>query len=227
MSRGVLYPALLAVLAFGFAPLAAKNDIVRVTLDVPMPERIDMTGLRRVLVTQLVVEEEQAPFNLGRELVMTIRRDLRLQAGLDVLDVEPPPLPEQPLGDLVANTGFWRRLAQQHEADLIITGETSFRVIDRSGYVSVDEISPLTGQRVRRSRFVNREGFVLDLRLFFLNGSTGQLLYEDHFNGQDTFPGLGHDRLSGVFDLYGQMSDDVRSVVSPRWLRVQRNLFTE
>jgi len=34
----------------------------------------------------------------------------------------------------------------------------------------MDEISPVTGQRVRRTRFVEREGFTLNLSLFFLEG---------------------------------------------------------
>ena len=41
----------------------------------------------------------------------------------------------------------------------VLKGKAGFEVSDRSGYVQVDEISPLTGQRVRRTRFVDREGF--------------------------------------------------------------------
>jgi len=219
--------ALSLVFLASAVPVAAKKDVVRVTLSVPVPERIDMTGVQRILVTRLVVDQEVREFNLTKELVEVIRRDLRQKARLDMIDVDPPPLPEQPLPQLLANTGFWRRMAEQHEADLIITGQTSFKVADRSGYVQMDAISPLTGQRVRRTQFVEREAFILDLRLFFLRGSTGELLDEDHFNGEDTYNGQGTDELAGMFDLYEQMAEDIRGIVAPRWRSVQRSLFTE
>jgi hypothetical protein len=220
----LLLPILLVA---GVAPVQAKTNVVKVTLSVPKPEVIDMTDIRRVLVTRLVVDREVKEFDLGKELVGVMRRDLRQKARLDVLDVDPPPLPEQPLQELLANTGFWRRMAEQYGADLILTGQTSFQVADRSGYVQVDAISPLTGQRIRRSQFVEREAFILDLRVFFLRGSTGELLHEDHFNAEDTYKGQGTDRLAGMFDLYEQMTEDIRGVVAPRWVQVQRMLFKE
>lgn len=220
-------PALSLALAALVCPAFAKSDVVRVTLSVPVPERIDMTGVKRILVTRLIVDQEVSEFDLGKEVVTAIRRDLHLKARLDMIDVDPPSLPEQPLQELLANTGFWRRMAEQYEADLIITGQTSFKVTDRSGYVQVDTVSPMTGQRIRRSQFVEREAFILDLRLFFLRGSTGELLDEDHFNGEDTYKGHGTDRLGGMFDLYEQMAEDIRGIVAPGWRQVQRNLFTE
>ncbi|HXH28085.1 MAG TPA: hypothetical protein VNL37_03505, partial [Candidatus Polarisedimenticolia bacterium] len=143
------------------------------------------------------------------------------------LDVEPPPLPEQPLADLLANNGFWRRMAETHHADLILSGKAGFTVADRSGYVEQDEISPLTGQRVRRTRFVEREGYTLDLNLFFFRGTTGRLLYEDHFKGENTFQGHTSDRLTVLFTIFDQIEDDVLGIVTPKSRTVQRYLFTE
>jgi hypothetical protein len=207
--------------------LEAKNNILKVTLTVPTKEQIDMEGVRRTLVTRFVIGQETPGVDLSKELVGVIRRDLHQKAGLLVSDAEAPALPEQPLPDLLANSGYWRRLAQQFDSDLVVTGEASFQTADRSGYIQVDEISPLTGQRVRRSRFVEREAFMLDMRVFFLRGSTGELLYEDHFNAEDTRNGMGYDRLAAMYDLFEQISPDILGVVSPRARMVQRNLFTE
>jgi hypothetical protein len=93
--------------------------------------------------------------------------------------------------------------------------------------VQVDEISPLTGQRVRRSRFVNREGFSLDLRLFFLKGATGELVYEDHFSGDNTREGGGYDRMAAMFELFDTIAPDVRGIVSPGVRSLPRGLFEE
>lgn len=205
----------------------AKSDVVKVTLMVPQPAKVDMIGLRRVLVTQMIVDEEVPDFDLSHELVGVLRHDLKEKAGLEMIEVEPPALPEQPIRDLLANTGFWHRMAETYHADLIIAGEASFKTADRSGYVQTDEISPLTGQRVRRTRFVDREAFILDLRLFIVRGAGGDLAWEDHFSGDKTYNGKGYDRLSGLFDMYEQMGDDIRSIVAPRERQVQRILFNE
>jgi hypothetical protein len=222
LAAGIVAAILLAVPA-----ALAKSDVVRVTLLVPQPAKVDMTGLRRVLVTQMIVDEEVPEFDLSHELVGVLRHDLKEHAGLEMIEGEPPALPEQPIRDLLANTGFWHRLAETYHADLIIAGEASFKTADRSGYVQFDEISPATGQRIRRTRFVDREAFLLDLRLFLVRGTGGELAWEDHFNGDKTYNGKGYDRLSGLFDMYEQMGDDIRSLVAPRQRQVQRTLFNE
>ena len=217
--------SLLLAAGGGTGPALAKT--MRVTIAVPMPSRLDMQGLRKILVTRFIVDKEVSEFDLNRESVALLRRELRKRTNLEILDVEPPPLPEQPLADLLANTGFWRKLAESHGADLVIAGKVSFEIADRSGYVQVDEISPVTGQRVRRTRFVDREGFNLALRLFFIRGSTGALLYEDQFTGENTLPGKGNDRLTGLFTIFEQFEDDVLGIVVPKTKTAQRNLFTD
>jgi len=210
------------------APIApAWAGTLRVAVPVPTPSRIDMQGLRKVLVTRLVVDKDLPEVDLNKEVVTLLRRELRKRTPLEVLDVEPPPLPEEPLPDLLANTGFWRRLAETNGADLVISGKVSFEISDRSGYTQQDEISPITGQRVRRTRFVDREAFNLSLNLFFIRGSTGQILYEDHFTAQNTVTGHGSDRLSALFTLFEQCEEDILGIVIARNRTVQRYLFTD
>jgi hypothetical protein len=219
--------AALAVAALLPATPARAADVTRVTVEAPLPARIDMSGMRRVLVTRFLVDHDVPEFDLNKELIALLRRELRKRTDLVILEVEAPPLPEQPFAELLSNTGFWRRMAETTGADLIISGRTSFAVSDRSGFVQVDEISPLTGQRVRRTKFVDREGFDLDLNLFFIRGSTGLILYEDHFTATKTEVGRGSDRLTVMYGLFEQFEDDVVGILAPRVKTVQRLLFTE
>ncbi len=206
---------------------AAAGEVIRVTIDIPIPARLDMTGIERVLVTRFLVEEESKDLDLSRELVTLLRRELAKKTRLEILDVEPPSLPEQPLADLLANSGFWRRLAETHNADLVISGRAAFKSSDRSGFVEQDEISPTTGQRVRRTRYVEREGFSLDLSLFFLRGRTGRLVYEDEITGERTITGGGTDSLSVLYNLFEQFETDVIGIVISKTKPEQRYLFAE
>lgn len=219
------YAALLLIAAALVGPVRA--GVLHVTLTVPTPEVLDMSGIHKILVTRFVIDQEVPDFDLNREMVNGLRRDLRRRTNLEILDVEPPPLPEQPLRDLIANTGFWQRLASRYGADMVIAGRAAFFVSDRSGFVQRDEISPVTGQRIRRTRFEDREAFTLDLNLFFLRGSTGALLYEDQFAADETYIGLANDELSGVHMLFERLEDDIVGIIVPRPRTVQRNLFTD
>lgn len=207
-------------------PLLAKK-VARVTLTVPMPARMSMEGLRTVLVTRFIVDRADDEVDINGELVPLLRRQVRRRSNLEVLDVAPPALPEQPIEQLLANTGFWRKLASTYGADLVVAGVVSFEVSDRSGFIQRDEISPLTGHRVRRTRFVDREGILLDLKLFFIRGSTGRLEYEDHMTGEDTIIGRGNDRLTTLFLMFEQFEDDILGIMVPSAKTVQRYLFTK
>jgi len=216
----------IVVLALGWTS-AATAGTSRVIIATPMPSRIDMSGMKKILVTSMLVDKEVAGVDLNKELVKLLRRELRKKTNLNILDVDPPALPEQPLKDLLANSGFWRRLADTFGADLIISGKASYEAADRSGFVTMDEISPVTGQRVRRTRFVEREGFTLGLNLFFLEGATGRLLYEDQFTGDNTVNGHGTDRLTAIYSLFEQFEEDLLSIVVPKPRTAQRFIFNE
>jgi hypothetical protein len=211
--------------ALGAVP--ALGDVLRVTITTPVPPRIETAGIRRVLVTRFLVDKDLPDLDLNRELVSLLRREMRKKTTFEILDVEPPSLPEQPLRDLLANNGFWRRMAETHGADLVITGVAGFEVSDRSGFVQQDEISPYTGQRVRRTRYVEREAFNLRLDLFFIQGSTGKLLYEDQFKAENTVVGGGTDRLAALYGLFEQFEEDILGIVVPKAKQAQRYLFTE
>jgi hypothetical protein len=112
VSRGAgrrVTAAALAALVLAAQTAAWAGDVAKVTIAAPMPARLDMTGLRKILVTSFLVDKEISGVDLNKEIVGLLRKELRKKTSLDILDVEPPPLPEQPLKDLLANSGFWAR----------------------------------------------------------------------------------------------------------------------
>jgi len=185
-----------------------------------------MRGVERVLVTSFI-QSEHPTIHLKDEIVGVLRGNFRRQTGLEVIEVPPPELPAQNLDTLVKNASFWRSIAERHEADLLVSGVVKFESFDRSGYVQEDYISPLTGERKRRTRFAEREGFTLELSLYFFRGSTGELIYEDSFSEDSIQDGSSADHLSVFFDLTGRLGPEIMGIVSPRHREEQRYLFTQ
>jgi hypothetical protein len=219
----VLLIALLFLLPGG----ALWAGTVQVQVTLAIPERIDMTGIDTILVTRLVLLNDNPKVNLNREMVGLLKRELRKKTSLQVLDVEPPPLPEQSLDELTANMEFWKEMGEKYGADLILTGSLGYEVSDRSGFVQEDFISPTTGQRIRRTRFADREGFEMHLHLYFIRGRSGKLVYDDKFSEDTTVDGRGNDPLTALFLMFDHIESDVMGIVSRKEKTETRTLFTD
>ena len=224
MRRGCdLLPVLLLLLL----PAGAAAGTLQVQVALPLPERIDMTGIDTILVTRLVLLTDNPRVDLNREMVGLIKRELRKKSRLQVLDVEPPPLPEQSLDELTANAPFWKEMGEKHGADLILAWSLGYKVTDRSAFVQEDFISPATGQRVRRTRFADREGFEMDLHLYFIRGRTGALVYDDRFSEDTTVDGRNNDPLVALFSMFEHIEAGVLGIVARKDRKEARILFTD
>ena len=222
-----IIPRRLALAAAFLAAAPAMAGTSQVQVELPVPERIDMAGIESLLVTRLVLLNDNPKVDLNREMTALLRKEFRKKTPLRVVDVEPPPLPEQSLDELVRNAPFWRDMGEKFGADLILTASLQYEISDRSGFVQEDIISPVTGQRVRRSRYADREGFEMKIHLYFLKGRTGELVYDDTFREDTTVEGRGNDPLAVLFGMFEHIEPDVLGIVSPRHKVESRTLFTD
>ena len=224
--RRRLRVALLAfcLAASGSAP--ARAGVVEVEVQIPMSERFDTTGMRRLLVGGFRSGSHPS-VDLDTETIESLRTMLRRNTRFEVLEVDVMPLPEQPLDDAIRNTAYWKRLSQRYNADLIIGGTIDFTATDESGFMEQDYISDLTGHRQRHTVWVERESFKMDLRLFFFRGATGDLLYEDTFSEQIMYNGKGNDDLTILHESIDAVGEGILSIITPRTRTETRYLFTE
>jgi len=205
---------------------AATAGVVRVKVDLPIPARINTVGVRKVLVAKFLTNDYRA-LDSGREMVSFLRREISRGTTLEVLDVEPPNLPEQPPEDLIQNATFWKHIAEEAGADLVVSGEALFVSRDRSGFVQEDFISPVTGQKVRQTVYAEREDFELRLSLWFFKGASGALLYEDSFRESQIYEGKSNDALQAFFELADRVRPDILGVLVPQTQQDPRAIFTE
>jgi len=199
---------------------------VEVQVMLPAPQKVDTTGMKRLLVGGFRAGDHPE-VDLPREMNALLRSLFQKHTGFEVIDADPPPLPEQPIEEAMRNSEYWKRLATRFNADLIVAGTVGFTASDQSGFVQEDVISELTGQRLRRSRWVERESFKLDLGLFFVRGASGDLLYEDHFVEEMMFDGKLNDDLTVLHQVFERVSEGVLGIVTTRPRVEMRHLFTE
>jgi len=199
---------------------------VEVQVKLPTPQKIDTTGMSRLLVGGFRVNDNPE-VDIDREVNRSLRDLLRKNTKFEIIEADSLPLPEQSIEEAIRNAAYWKRLGARFNADIIVGGTVDFSSHDESGFMQEDVISELTGQRMRRSRWVERESFKLEMGLYFFRGSSGELLYEDHFTEGAAFDGKSNDDLSVLNDLFERLGESVLGILTPRTRVETRYLFTE
>ncbi|MEE8111242.1 MAG: hypothetical protein V3T54_00770, partial [Acidobacteriota bacterium] len=75
--------------------VAGAVKTTKVTIQLPIPQKLDLEGIHTVLVTDFYVEQESDKMDIGSEVNKLLRRELEKYTDLDILDITPPHLPEQ------------------------------------------------------------------------------------------------------------------------------------
>jgi len=203
----------------------ADAGVVRVPISLPLPARMDTAGIQTILVVQFLASDHP-DIAISQEMVRLVRRLLEKGTPFRILDVEPPNLPEQNLQDLIQNREFWREMGRRYGADLILSGDLRFDTEDLSGFVTEDYVSPVTGQRVRRTRYAERQSFELNLDLLIFRGATGDLAYQDRYQEQTLTEGKTADHFQVLFDLIGRVEPEILGILVGQRRTETRGVFT-
>ena len=223
MTRAIPWLLVLSLLA---SPVLA-GEWEEVLIEIPLPARIEVQPGERVLVA-LFRTNDHPLFAPGLEIARWMRSALGRETTLSIIDVPPPPIPEQRPERLAVNDAFWRQMAEDYDADLIIAGVARYAIEDRSGFETRDFRDPGTGQTVRRSVYLEQSSYALEMQVFFLKGANGALLHDDiwaaeRLTNQD---GLQED-LQMLFDVLEEFRDDLSAVVAPSSRSEPRMIWTE
>lgn len=202
-----------------------RGGAVSVPVKLPLPPRLDISKNESLLVAGFLSNETDL-LDTGHEIVRFLRTEFHKRTGLLVRDVTPPPaVPEQPVEDFVRNAEFWKHLGRTYDADLVISGVVNFTRRDASGFGDVDSISPVTGQKVRRTQYVEQEEFRYDVEVFFFDGKTGALLFRDRFQRSAVYRGQSNDPITAFYQMSETIASDVLAVVSRRTRDEARYIF--
>lgn len=149
----------------------------------------------------------------------------------------PTPLPTQikddkdlvPYDRLFANTAYWKKLGEEYQSPLIVTGTVLFTPHDQSGFVQQErEVYDSFGRRqvVPVRTYMERKGYILRPKFIFIDGRTGATLYSETFreevlydSSQDT------PALSSYFELMDRVMPSFLNTLASQKIRGTRVLL--
>ena len=243
----------LSLLLLALLP-ASCSSFVEVAVETPLQSKIDVTAFRRVLVAGFATELADSEVELSAETARLLQNQLRAATKLQVLEPDHPPLHDalekllEKLGEggkyskqekeqyrlesdrVLQDQEFWRRLGEEFQTPLIVTGRVGFEERNRSGFQVEERVirTPGTGQPrlVRGNRYLERKGFSLNAEFYFVDGRTGQTLHKEKFTEEVLY---GEDQkvsaLSSYFELMDRLLPNFLGVISPQKIRGTRILL--
>ena len=135
----------------------------------------------------------------------------------------------EPYERLFANTAYWKKIGEEYQNPLIVTGTVLFSARTSSGFVQRDqEVYDSFGRRrvmpVRTD--MERKGFILRPKFVFIDGRTGATMYSESYreeilyNAQQNTPAL-----SSYFELMDRLVPSFLSALSSQKIRGTRVLL--
>jgi hypothetical protein len=127
------------------------------------------------------------------------------------------------------NKAFWRKLGEEHQNPLIVTGTVLFTNTQSSGFVTTNReiIDPLGRRVVQPYRvYMERKGFIIEPRFIFIDGRTGAVLYSDRFHEEILYPAQQQTpALSSYFELMDRLIPSFLGSLSTQRIRGTRVLL--
>ena len=130
---------------------------------------------------------------------------------------------------IFADVAFWKKLGEEYQNPLIVTGTVLFTPHSASGFVTREqEVYDNLGRRrvVPVRTYMERRGYILTPKFVFIDGRTGATLYSETFreeilyNAQQNTPAL-----SSYFELMDRLIPSFLSTISTQKIRGTRILL--
>ena len=130
---------------------------------------------------------------------------------------------------IFADAAFWKKLGEEYESPLIVTGTIMFTPHQTAGFVNVNrEVYDQLGRRqVMQSRvYQERKGFILEPKFVFIDGRTGATLHSESYRREILYPSAqSTPALASYFELMDQLIPDFLGALSTQKIRGTRILL--
>ena len=135
----------------------------------------------------------------------------------------------EPLEGIFANVDYWKKLGEEYQNPLIVTGTVLFTPHARSGFVQREqEYYDSFGRRrvVPVRTYMERKGFILRPKFIFIDGRTGTTIYSESFREEVLYsPQQNTPALSSYFELMDRLIPSFLSTLSTQRIKGSRILL--
>jgi len=130
---------------------------------------------------------------------------------------------------IFADVAFWKKLGEEYQNPLIVTGTVLFTPTQTSGFVMQErEVYDQFGRRrvVPVRTYMERKGFILTPKFIFIDGRTGATLYSEKFTEQVLYSAQQNTpALSSYFELMDKLIPFFLNTLSTQKVRGTRVLL--
>ena len=222
-----------------------------IPIETPIRAKLDVTPFQRVLIAGFVSGgSDDIDGNL--ETTRLLRSQLRTKSELRVIDTDVLPLIQVASDDrsetvealpaaiksekdmeafehVFANVEYWKRIGEEYQQPLIVTGTVLFTPQQRNNVVQrEEEVYDSFGRRrvVPVRVFQERKGFSLSGRFIFIDGRSGTTLHSQSFGEQVLYAANNATpALSSYFELMDRLIPSFLSTLSTQKIRGTRVLL--
>jgi hypothetical protein len=232
---------------------AACASYSEIPIETPIRPTMDVSAFQRVLVAGFISGgTDDVDGNL--ETTRLLRSQLRNKSGLRVIDSDslplmdvanegrsagdgPSPTPAAPkdekemdvYSNVFANVEYWKKIGEEYQQPLIVTGTVLFTPHQRNSIVQrEEEVYDSFGRRrvVPVRTYMERKGFVLSPKFIFIDGRTGTVMHSQSareeilYNANQATPAL-----SSYFELMDRVLPSFLSALSSQKVKGTRILL--
>jgi hypothetical protein len=239
--------------------LGGCTTFYEIPIETPIQPKLDVAPFQRVLVAGFIaggtddVDANLETVRLLRSQLRTkaglrvieadilplqeIAQDQARAAGGDRSDGGAEALPEPikderdlaPYERIFANTSYWKRLGEEFQNPLIVTGTVLFTPHQRSGFVTREqEVYDQFGRRrvIPVRTYMERKGYILRPKFIFIDGRTGATLYSESFREEILYNSSQNTpALSSYFELMDRLVPTFLNTLSLQKVRGTRVLL--
>ncbi|HYN09123.1 MAG TPA: hypothetical protein VES67_17205 [Vicinamibacterales bacterium] len=228
-----------------------------IAVETPIQAKLDVTPFQRVLIAGFLGGGSKS-IDPNTETARLLRSQLRTKSELKVIDADVMTLVDEvdrrragggsaPAADssddpkiknekdlqeyekIFADVDFWKKLGEEYQGPLIVTGSVLFTEVAKSGMVS--RAQPFIDQTgitryVEQRQFSNMKGFALTPKFVFIDGRTGAQLYSESFHEEALYQeNQNTPALSSYFELMDKLLPGFLNTLSTQKIKGTRILL--
>jgi hypothetical protein len=129
---------------------------------------------------------------------------------------------------IFSDVTFWKKIGEEYQGPLIITGTVLFSPLATAGYVPVErEYFDQLGRRrvIQQRQYQERKGFTLQPKLIYIDGRTGATLYSETLREEVLYSAQTNTpALSSYFELMDKLIPSFLNTLSMQKIRGTRVL---